>query len=142
MSQVRDGDRVKVHYTGRHEDGTVFDSSEGKEPLEFQVGGGQIIDGVNNAVIGMAVGDKKTVSIAPAEGYGEHDDGLVTEVPKEMMPDGAKVGDQLQAQGEGQEFVVWITEIGKEAVTVDANHPLAGDTLVFDIELVEITPAA
>lgn len=139
MSQVRDGDRVKVNYTGRLEDGTVFDSSADGEPLEFTVGGGQIIDGVNSAVIGMSVGEKKTVTIPPSAAYGDHDGDLVTQVPREMMPDGAKVGDQLQASGEGQDFVVWIREIADEAVTVDANHPLAGDTLVFDLEVVEIT---
>lgn len=138
MAEVEDGSRVKVHYEGRLEDGTVFDSSAGGDPLEFTVGEGAVIEGVNTAVLGMKVGEKKTVTIPPAQAYGDHDDEFVTTVPKDMMPEGAQVGDQLQASGEGQEFVVWITEIGAEQVTVDANHPLAGETLVFDLELVEV----
>ena len=140
MSEVKDGDRVKVHYTGRLPDGTVFDSSAEGDPLEFTVGANEVIDGVNAAVVGMKVGDKKEVTIPPTEAYGERHEELVSHVPAEMLPDGAKVGDQLQAQGEGHEFIVWIAEIGEKEITVDANHPLAGETLIFALELVDITP--
>jgi peptidylprolyl isomerase len=139
---VKQGDRVKVHYTGRHEDGTVFDSSDGKAPLEFTAGGPEVIPGVSKAVIGMEAGQKKTVTIPPAEGYGTHDDGLVSEVPVERLPDGAKVGDRLEARGGEQTFVVWVRELDDEKAKIDANHPLAGATLVFDLELVEIANAA
>lgn len=142
MSNVKQGDKVKVHYTGRHPDGTVFDSSEGRDPLEFTAGGPEVIPGVSKAVIGMSKGEKKTVEVAPADGYGDHDPALVSDVPLEMLPDGVKEGDQLEAKGGDRTFPVWVREVGKESAKVDANHPLAGSTLVFELEIVEVAAAA
>lgn len=130
------GDKVRMHYTAKLEDGTAVDSSDGKEPLEFEAGSDQLIPGVSNAVIGMEVGDKKTVTVAPEDGYGEHHAEAVQEVPKEHFPE-VKLGDMFKAVTPGGEVMVRVTGVGDEAVTVDANHPLAGQTLVFDMEIVE-----
>ena len=141
MSQAKSGDTVKIHYTGTLDDGTEFDSSAGREPLEFPLGGGQVIPGFDSAVDGMAVGDSKTVTIPPGEAYGERHDQLVQEVPKTALPEDMKpeVGMQLQSQSpDGQVMNLVVTEVAEEAITVDGNHPLAGQALTFAIELVEI----
>jgi peptidylprolyl isomerase len=141
MSAAKPGDTVRIHYTGKLEDGTQFDSSEGREPLQFAVGGGQVIPGFDNAVEGMAVGDKKSVTIEPEEAYGQRHDELVQDVPKDQLPDDLTpaVGMQLQAKDpSGQLMRLSVTAIDDESITVDGNHPLAGKTLNFDIELVEI----
>ena len=141
MSQAKSGDSVKIHYTGTLDDGTEFDSSAGREPLEFSLGGGQVIAGFDSAVEGMSVGDSKTVTIPPGEAYGERHDHLVQEVPRTALPEEmkAEVGMQLQSQGpDGQIMNLVVTELGFENITVDANHPLAGQALTFAIELVEI----
>jgi peptidylprolyl isomerase len=141
MSAAKSGDTVRIHYTGTLEDGTQFDSSEGRDPLQFAVGSGQVIPGFENAVEGMAVGDKKSVTIQPEQAYGQRHDQLVQEVPKEQLPDGLTpaVGMELQAKDQsGQVMRLSVTAIGDESITVDGNHPLAGETLNFDIELVEI----
>lgn len=141
MSQAKSGDTVRIHYTGKLDDGTQFDSSAGRDPLEFALGSGEVIAGFDAAVEGMAVGDSKSVSINPDQGYGEHYDQLVQDVPKSTLPDDLEVtvGMQLQGQspeGDVSQFV--ITAIADESITVDANHPLAGFILNFEIELVEI----
>lgn len=141
MSQAKSGDTVKIHYTGTLEDGTEFDSSAGREPLEFALGGGQVIPGFDSAVDGMAVGENKTVTIPAGEAYGDRHDQLVQEVPKSALPSEMEpsVGMQLQSQSpDGQVMNLVITEVADESVTVDANHPLAGQELTFAIELVEI----
>lgn len=140
MAQAKRGDRVKVNYTGKLGDGKQFDSSEGMDPLEFTVGEGRIIPGFEKAIIGMAPGDTKTVVIAVDDGYGERQDELIMVVDrKELPPDlDPKVGDQLEMERSGQTFVVNVTESTDETVTLDANHPLSGEELTFDIELVEI----
>ncbi len=141
MSAAKPGDTVCIHYTGKLEDGTLFDSSEGREPLQFAVGGGQVIPGFDNAVQGMAVGDKKSVTIEPEEAYGERHEQLVQEVPRDQLPDDLSpaVGMELQAKDEtGQVMRLAVTAIDEASITVDGNHPLAGKTLNFDIELVEI----
>lgn len=141
MSQAKTGDTVKIHYTGTLEDGTQFDSSEGREPLEFALGGGQVIPGFDSAVDGMAVGESKTVTIAPGEAYGERHDQLVQVVPKSALPDDMEpeVGMQLQSQSpDGQIMNLVIADVTEDNVTVDGNHPLAGQALTFAIELVEI----
>lgn len=141
MSQAKSGDTVKIHYTGTLEDGTEFDSSAGREPLEFALGGGQVIPGFDSAVDGMSVGENKTVTIPAGEAYGDRHDQLVQEVPKSALPPEMEpsVGMQLQSQSpEGQVMNLIITEVADESVTVDANHPLAGQALTFAIELVEI----
>lgn len=134
-------DTVKVHYTGKLTTGEVFDSSEGREPLEFTVGGGQMIKGFDEAVDGMGLNEKKTVTITSAEAYGDHNAELIQEVPKNQLPAEMKpeVGQKLVATNEqGHETYVNITDVTEESIIVDANHDLAGKDLVFDIELVEI----
>lgn len=141
MSKVKDGDTVKVHYTGTLQDGEVFDSSEGREPLEFTLGQGQLIPGFENAVTGLGKGESTTVDIPSKEAYGELREDLVISVPKDQLPDEVEpqIGMQLQVnQPDGQPIPVRITEVGDENLTLDANHPLAGKDLTFKIELVEI----
>jgi len=141
MSQAKTGDTVKIHYTGTLEDGTEFDSSAGREPLEFEMGSGQVIPGFDTAVDGMSIGESKTVTIPPGEAYGDRHDQLVQQVPKSALPDDMKpeVGMQLQSQSpEGQVMNLVVVEVEEESITVDANHPLAGKALTFAIELVEI----
>jgi peptidylprolyl isomerase len=141
MSQAKSGDTVKIHYTGTLDDGTEFDSSAGREPLEFALGGGQVIAGFDNAVDGMSVGENKTVTIPPGEAYGDRHEQLVQEVPKTSLPEDMQpeVGMQLQSQSpDGQIMNLVIAEVADESITVDANHPLAGQALTFAIELVEI----
>ncbi len=138
---ANDGNTVKVHYTGTLEDGTTFDTSIGREPLEFTLGEGQLIPGFEEAVKGMQVGQSKTVTI-PSEGaYGSHLDDMVLVIEREQLPENLdpEVGQQLQRQGtDGRTTVVIITEVSETTITVDANHPLAGKDLTFEIELVEI----
>jgi peptidylprolyl isomerase len=144
MQQVQNGDTVKVHYHGKLTDGTTFDSSEGREPLEFEVGSGMVIAGFDNGVTGMSVGEKKTIEIPVDEAYGAKQDDLLMEFPKtnfpaDMVPE---VGMQLNmSNGSGQNFPVVIREVKDDVVVLDANHPLSGEDLVFDLELVEIVGA-
>jgi peptidylprolyl isomerase len=132
---------VRIHYTGRLTDGTQFDSSDGREPLEFQLGSGQIIQGLDEQVQGMSVGDKQTVTI-PADGaYGPHRPEGVQSVPRTQIPEGVdtSIGARLQATGsDGRAMTLTVVDTSDDAVTVDANHPLAGKDLVFDVELVEV----
>ncbi|MEZ5358777.1 MAG: peptidylprolyl isomerase [Candidatus Zixiibacteriota bacterium] len=141
MSAAKNGDTVQVHYTGRLDDDTVFDSSEGRDPLKFGVGSGQVIPGFDKGVVGMEIGDKKTITIPPDEAYGPHRDELTLTVNKGQFPEHITpaVGLQLQMQQPDQSNVnVTITSIEGDDVTLDANHPLAGKTLIFDLELVAI----
>ena len=138
---VSDGSVVKVHYTGTLEDGTVFDTSVGREPLEFTMGTGAMIPGFENAVKGMKLGQKKTVTIPSDEAYGAHRDDLVLVIERDKMPEGLnpEVGQQLQMQNSGGRTVlVMVTEVSETTITIDANHTLAGKDLTFEIELVEI----
>ncbi|MEM1127536.1 MAG: peptidylprolyl isomerase [Bacteroidota bacterium] len=141
MAQVKEGDTVSVHYTGRLEDGTVFDSSSGRDPLQFTVGGGQVIAGFESAVLGMEVGQTKEQHIPVDEAYGPHRDEMVLDVGREQLPPDMtpEVGQQLQlGLQDGGAVPVTIVEVTDEAVKLDGNHPLAGQPLIFDIELVEI----
>ena len=141
MAEVKSGDVVKVHYTGKLANGEQFDSSIGKDPLEFTVGAGQMIAGFDAALPGMKVGDKKTINIAAKDGYGEIDETAIIEFPKENVPADMKleIGQQLTLSNEqGQPFPVVVKEVKDDIVILDANHFLAGKELVFDIELVEI----
>ena len=141
MQQVKNGDTVKVHYTGRLTDGTTFDSSAGRDPLEFEVGSGMVIAGFDNGVMGMTIGDKRTIQIPVAEAYGPKNPDMIVEFPASEFPEDMEleVGQQLNmTNAEGHVITVVITEIGAETVMLDANHPLAGEDLTFDIELVEI----
>lgn len=140
MSSAKKGDNVKVHYTGKLDDGTVFDTSQGKAPLEFQMGENQVIPGFEDAVKGMNPGDKKTFKIPCDQAYGERREELVAQIDREQFPDHLtlEIGQQLQVPQEaGQPMIVRITEITDETVTLDANHPLAGEDLTFEVELVE-----
>lgn len=141
MAQAKSGDTVQVHYTGRLNDGTVFDSSEGRDPLSFTLGENQVIPGFNDAIVDMAIGDKKTVEIPVDQAYGPSQDELVMPVPRDQFPPDItpEVGQQLQVGGPGGEvMVVTVTNVKEDIVTLDANPPLAGEDLTFDIELVAI----
>ena len=141
MSAAKSGDTVSIHYTGSLDDGTEFDSSDGREPLEFVLGSGQVIAGFDDAVTGMAVGDKKSVRMEADQAYGERRDELVQEVPRSALPEEIKPqeGMALQSQSpEGHIMNLVVTNVADESITVDANHPLAGQALSFDIELVKI----
>lgn len=141
MSNAKSGDTVKIHYTGTLDDGTRFDSSEGRDPLEFQLGSGQVIPGFDKAVEGMAVGEKKQVNIPAEDAYGPRHDQMVQEVPRDQLPAdlAVQVGMALQAQQpDGNVVNLTVTEVTDESITVDANHPLAGKALNFAIELVAI----
>ncbi|HEY9909000.1 MAG TPA: peptidylprolyl isomerase [Thermosynechococcaceae cyanobacterium] len=138
---ARHGDTVKVHYTGKLDDGTVFDSSSDQEPLEFTIGEGAIIPGFERAVIGMNPGDSKTERIPNEQAYGPHLEEMVVVVDRQQMPPELEpsIGQQLEVQQpSGQVIPVVVTDLSDQAVTLDANHPLAGETLIFDINLVEI----
>ena len=140
MSQAKSGDTVKIHYTGTLDDGTQFDSSSGREPLEFTLGSGQVIPGFEQAVEGMAVGDSKSVNIPPEEAYGPRHEQMIQEVPKTALPEDLDPveGMALQAQGgDGKVINLTVTAVQDESITVDGNHPLAGKALNFDIELVD-----
>lgn len=141
MQQVQKGDTVRVHYHGKLTNGETFDSSEGREPLEFQVGAGMMIKGFDDAVLGMQKGDKKTVNIPAAEAYGEYDEEKLIEFPRDRFPKemNPEVGMQLSmSNGAGQQFPVTIAEVKDDVVVLDSNHFLAGKELVFDIVLTEI----
>jgi peptidylprolyl isomerase len=136
---VAKGDQVSVHYTVKLDDGTVVDSSQGGEPLKFEAGGQEVIVGVSQGVLGMELGDKQTITVPPEEAYGPHHADAVQKVELQMLPAGVKEGDQLQASSNGQEFVVRVVELGDDHAVLDANHPLAGQTLVFDLELMSVS---
>lgn len=140
MSEAKQGDTVRVHYTGTLGDGTVFDSSKDREPLEFGLGTGQVIPGFDQALTGMKPGESKKVTIAADEAYGPYRSELVmvvdrSEFPADIAP---SIGDQFELSQEGQSFVVNVTDVTDQEVTLDANHPLAGKELTFELELVEI----
>jgi peptidylprolyl isomerase len=140
MTEVKKGDNVKVHYTGTLDDGTVFDSSDGGEPLDFAAGSGQVIEGFNDAVIGMTVGESKTVLIPVDKAYGERKDEMVIQAPIEQVPPdlNPELGMRLEMGGANGEILrVVIVEITDTHLTLDANPPLAGKDLTFKIELVE-----
>ena len=141
MTQAKPGDKVRLHYTGTLEDGTTFDSSSGRAPLEFTVGSGEIIPGLDREIPGMAVGDRKQVTIQPADAYGDADPARQQVVPRDQIPAHIPTdpGTQLELQTpDGQAVQVVVAERTETEVTLDANHPLAGKALVFDVELVEI----
>lgn len=135
------GDTVRVHYTGTLDNGEVFDSSRERDPLEFVLGGGQIIPGFEAAVLAMEVGETKTVTLPPEEAYGPSDPNLVQDVDRGLFPDDAEIvpGQQFQAQQpDGSAVMFTVVEATEEAVKVDANHPLAGQSLTFELELTEV----
>ena len=141
MSEAKNGDSVKIHYTGTLDDGSVFDSSAGHEPLEFTLGSGQVIVGFEEAVLGMRAGESKKVTIPSDKAYGPYNEAMVIQAPRAQVPPdiNPEVGQQLQMAGpDGQTVIVRVTEVTDEVVVLDANPPLAGKDLTFEIELVEI----
>lgn len=141
MAQAKMGDTVQVHYTGKLTNGTVFDSSVNGDPLQFKLGEGQVIPGFENAVVGMEQGTEKTINIPPDNAYGQRRDDMVVMLNRQQFPPDItpEVGQQLQLQlGDGQVIPVRVADVSQAEVTVDANHPLAGETLIFDIQLVSI----
>ncbi len=141
MAQVKSGDTVRVHYHGKLTNGTTFDSSEGRDPLEFTVGSGQVIKGFDDAMLEMNIGDKKTVNIPVENAYGQRSDEMLMEYPMSEFPADmkAEVGMELHmSDNMGNVFPVIIAEVKEDKVVLDANHPLAGEDLVFEIELVSI----
>jgi len=142
MKSVEKGDKVKVEYTGKLEDGTIFDSSEKQgAPLEFEVGAGQVIKGFDEAVIGMEKDEEKKVTIKPEEGYGQRNPELMKDIPKESFPQDQEISPgmifMIKVQ-DGRQFPAVISEIKEDAVTIDLNPPLAGKTLIFEIKLLEV----
>lgn len=141
MSKVTDGSEIKVHYTGKLEDGTQFDSSQGRDPLQFTVGQGQVIEGFDKGVLDMEVGDNKTITIPPEQAYGEYREELITKVKADQFPDNFEIkqGVRVQARSPENQLVQFvIKEVDGDDVKLDANHELAGKTLIFDLELVDI----
>ena len=141
MCKVKQGNKIKVHYTGQLEDGTVFDSSQDRDPLEFEVGSGQIIPGIDKGVVEMKVGETRKLTVEPENGYGPVREDLVGKVDKSAFPDDIdpQIGQQLQMdRSDGDPIQVVVTAIEGDKVTLGANHPLAGQTLVFDVEVAEI----
>ncbi len=139
MTRAKQGDLVQIHFTGRLQDGSVFDTSEGKEPLEFEAGSSQLIRGVSLAVVGMHEGEERTVTVPPEEGYGPRRPELEREVPVKALPEKVEVGDPLQAQTPDGMIYVWVKKIAGDTAVVDGNHPLAGKTLEFDLKLVTVS---
>jgi peptidylprolyl isomerase len=141
MQQAKTGDKVKVHYHGKLANGETFDSSKGREPLEFEVGSGSVIEGFDNGVTGMSVGEKKTINIPFDKAYGAKKQEMMFEIPKERFPSDLEIQVGLplmMSDGSGQNFQVTVAQVKESTVILDANHPLAGHDLTFDIELVEI----
>ncbi|MEM6359145.1 MAG: peptidylprolyl isomerase [Bacteroidota bacterium] len=142
MSEVKKGDKVKVHYTGKLNNGEVFDSSVGKSPLEFEVGAGMMIAGFDAAVNGMKVGDKKVAEISASEAYGDVNQEMIVDINRSQLPLDLvpEIGQQLaMQQPNGQSVPVTVTQVREDGITIDANHSLAGKDLIFEIELVEIS---
>ena len=140
MTQAKQGDTVRVHYTGTLDDGQEFDSSRGLDPLTFTIGGGSVIQGFDDAVTGMAVGDEKRVTIPADAGYGLHREELTLRLPRTELPADLDLerGSQLRMEQGDQSIVVTVRDLDDDTVTLDANHPLAGEALTFDLRLVEI----
>ena len=141
MRKIQTGDTVKVHYTGKLEDGSIFDSSltEGREPIEVTLGQGQLIPGFEAGLMDMSEGEKKTVEIESADAYGEPREEMINEVPKANVPEGVQAGEMLQGMGPQGPVNVQVIAVNEETVTLDANHPLAGKNLIFDLEVVSIS---
>src|SRR5579875_2461227 len=142
MNYAQKGDTVRIHFTGRLENGAVFGSSENEEPVQLTLGSEQMIVGLDRALVGMQVGEKKTITVSAAEGFGLRRPELQQQVPRAALPEGVKVGDRLLARTGETPLYVWVRALDEETAIVDGNHPLAGQTLTFDVELVSIEPAS
>lgn len=139
MPGVRRGDTVRIHFTGRLANGTVIGSTEGQDPVQFVAGSVQMLEGINHAVLGMHPGEKKTISVEPDLAYGSRRPELTRQVARSVLPSDVKIGDQLIAPGQDPTSRVWVRNLNDQFAIIDGNHPLAGETLTFDIELVGIT---
>lgn len=142
MTQANKGNTVKVHYTGKLEDGSVFDTSEEREPLELTLGEGKVIKGLEEALVGMEAGESKTATVPADEAFGPHRREWVVTVERSKMPDDLdpQIGDQLQIkQSDGQAVPVQVTDVSDQSVTLDANHPLAGEDLTFELRVLEVS---
>jgi len=137
---IKEGSKVKAHYTGKLINNEVFDTSlmEGREPLDFVVGQGQLIQGFESGILGLNIGDKKTIEILPEDAYGQYRDDMVMVVPKTNTPDGVQEGQTLQANMNGEIIAFMVRQVNENDIVVDANHPLAGQTLIFEIEILEV----
>jgi FKBP-type peptidyl-prolyl cis-trans isomerase 2 len=137
---IKEGSKVKAHYTGRLTNNDVFDTSltDGREPIEFVIGQGQLIPGFENGILGLSTGDKKTIEIPAVDAYGEYRDDLRLTVPKSNVPEGIEIGHSLQANVNDQIVQFMVRQVDENEVVVDANHPLAGQTLIFDIEILDV----
>jgi FKBP-type peptidyl-prolyl cis-trans isomerase 2 len=137
---IKEGSKVKAHYTGRLTNNDVFDTSltDGRDPIEFVIGQGQLIPGFESGVLGLSTGDKKTIEIPAVEAYGEYRDDLRLTVPRSNVPEGIEVGHSLQANVNDQIVQFMVRQVDENEVVVDANHPLAGQTLIFDIEILDV----
>ncbi|BCH60748.1 peptidyl-prolyl cis-trans isomerase [Agrobacterium vitis] len=145
MTQAKNGDTVRIHYTGLLPDGTQFDTSRDRDPLQFEIGSGQIISGLERQVDGMEVGRSQRVTVPAEEAYGTHDPQKIQQVARDLIPANVNVapGTRLQAQsGNGTPLIVTVTDVAGDVVTIDANHPLAGQDLIFEVELIDIVRAA
>jgi peptidylprolyl isomerase len=141
MSEAKHGDTVKVHYTGKLKDGTIFDTSTNRHPMQFTIGDGQIIPGFEQAVVGMRPGQLKTVQVPTDKAYGPHREDMVVTVDHDQFPESLEpeVGQTLEITGsDGLKAVATVADVSKDTVTLDINHPLAGEELVFDIQLIEV----
>jgi peptidylprolyl isomerase len=145
MTEAKSGDIVRIHYTGTLADGTKFDSSKEREPLQFEVGAGNVIPGLDKQVVGMSVGEVQTIKIPAEEAFGQHDPHKIQKVPRSNVPADLDVrpGTQLQAQSSGgAPMTISVVDVNSEEITVDVNHPLAGRDVVLEVELTEIVKAA
>jgi len=140
MKKVQIGDTIIVNYTGKLEDGTIFDSSlnEGREPLKSTLGQNQLIPGFEQGLLDMSIGDKKTIEIEPNDAYGDYNEDRITTISKSQVPPDVKVGETLQGMSSEGPIIIKILEIDGDIVVIDANHPLAGQKLIFDLEIVDI----
>lgn len=139
IHMIKQGDKIKVHYTGKLEDDTVFDTSLERDPIEFTVGSGQVIEGFESCVVGLNVGDKTSVTINPDKAYGPVREDMIIQVPRKNVPQDVKVGSQLQQMGkDGVPITFIVRDVNEENVTVDANHPLSGKVIKFEIEVIEV----
>jgi len=138
MTKVKNGDTVFVHYTGKLENGLIFDTSKSREPLEVKIGEGMVIPGFENGLLEMSIGEKKVLEIEKEDGYGEKNDYMIQEAPKDKVPQDVKLGDMLQATSPAGPINFTVVEIKEDVVILDGNHPLAGENLVFEVEVVDI----
>ncbi len=141
MTIVQQGDRVRVHYTSKSLEGSVIETSRNREPLEFTAGGEGVIAGLSGGVIGMAVGESRELTVPAEQAFGRHNPDLIQATPLSLLPEDLQAGDQLTATVDGIGLDVWVQRMGEEEAVIDANHPLGGETLVVEVEIVGYEPS-